>query len=221
MEIKIIETGSGGNCFLFNDDLIIDAGLSYKKISETVDLSKLKVVMLTHIHGDHFNPTTIRKLAVKHNVKFICGAFLIDRLLDLGIEKDQIIEVKSGKIYQVVRYKIVPVIAYHDVDNFGYRIIDRNHKHFHITDTNSLEGIEAKDYDSATIECNHEINALEKLVERAEQNGEFTHLKGAKNSHLSVQKALDFVKRNRIKKLIPVHIGSSTEREVIDALRSN
>jgi len=221
MKIKIVGTGSSGNCFLFNDDLMIDAGLPYTVIKDSIDLKKVKCVLLTHIHGDHFKLDTIRKLAIRHNIKIVCGAFLLDELLKAGHQRENIIVVGAGKIYQIIGYKISPVIAYHDVDNFGYRIITRTHKHFHITDTSTLEGITAKNYDSATIECNHDLPTLLKLVDSAKENDEYTHLNGAKNSHLSVQKALKFVKDNNIKKLYPIHIGDSTKKEVLRYLKDN
>jgi len=97
--------------------------------------------------------------------------------------------------------------------------MDNGYKHFHATDTNTLDGIEANNYDSASIECNHEINKALAIIDEAEKNGEFTHLKGAINSHLSVDKTIKFCKENHIKKLYPVHIGSSTKKEVVEALK--
>lgn len=116
-------------------------------------------------------------------------------------------------------YKIAMVQAYHDVPNCGYRIMKDGFKHFHITDTNTLDGITAKNYDSASIECNHEINKALELIEEAKKNGEYSHLQGAINSHLSVDKVIKFCKENNIKKLYPVHIGNSTKKEVIKKLK--
>ena len=220
MQIRIIGTGSSGNSFLFNDDLIIDVGLSFKDMKNAIDLKKVKYVLLTHIHGDHLSLDALRKIVVRYDVKIICGKFLLQTLLKNGHDRDNIIVVSASKMYKIGQYKISPVIAYHDVDNFGYRIIQDGYKHFHITDTSTLDGITAKNYDSATIECNHDLQTLLKLVEEAKNNDEFTHLVGAKNSHLSVQQTVKFVKENNIKKLYPVHIGDSTRTEVLKCLSS-
>jgi len=216
MQFKIIGTGSSGNCFLVNDDLMIDAGLPYSKIKDYV--KNVRFVLLTHIHGDHFNKSTIRKLIVEVNPMFICGDFLEDELLKIA-DNDKIITVEENKVYELNDYKISPVSLYHDVKNFGYRIMDNGYKHFHATDTSTLEGISAKNYDSASIECNHEINKARKLIKKAEENGEFTHLKGAINSHLDVNETLSFCNKNNISKLYPLHIGNSTRKEVIQVLR--
>lgn len=220
MQFEILGTGSSGNCFLINNVLMIDAGLPYSKIKEKV--KNVKYVLLTHIHGDHFNKAAIRKLVVEIDPIFICGEWLYSELLNITNE-DNIIIKKAGDIVYFADsdYKISMVEAYHDVPNCGWRIMDEDgHKHFHITDTNTLDGIEAKNYDTASIECNHEINKALELIDEAKENGEFTHLKGAINSHLSVDKAIQFCKENHIKKLYPVHIGSSTKIEVIKALKA-
>lgn len=226
MLIKDIGTSSEGNCFFINDDLVIDMGFPYKYVKSQFkeDLAHLmfqglKYLLLTHIHKDHFNETTIRKLYISNpDLKIVCGEWLYKILLSYGFDEDRIMVVQYGKVYQLGDYKISPVKAYHDVENCGYRIMQGNHKHLHITDTSTLDGIVALDYDTATIECNHdEFKALE-LIAEAKENGEFTHLKGAMNSHLSVQQTIQFCDQNRIKQLYPAHLGSSTKKEVIKAL---
>lgn len=217
MKFETIGSSSKGNCYLI-DYLMIDVGLPYKDIKDYIH--SMNFVLLSHIHGDHFNKTTMRKIVVNHpHITIVCGAFLLDELLNMGVCKDRILVVEVGKVYELDGFKISPVKAYHDVDNFGYRIMQGNHKHLHITDTSTLDGIVALDYDTATIECNHdEFKALE-LIAEAKENGEFTHLKGAINSHLSVQQTIQFCDQNRIKQLYPAHLGSSTKKEIIEALR--
>jgi len=220
MDIKVIGTGSDGNSFLFNDGLMVDVGLPFSRLKKIVDIESLSTVLLTHIHGDHFNKTSIRKMYVENEkLVFACGEYLKDDLLGVGIPLDNIHIVEAGSVYSFCEFKISPVIAYHDVENFGYRIVLDDHKHLHITDTAHLEGITAINYDTATIECNHcEIKALE-LIEKAKEDKEFSHLSGAMASHLSVQQTKTFCKTNKIKKLIPVHIGNSTRKEVIQNLK--
>ena len=216
-QFKIIGTGSDGNCFTFGP-LMIDLGLSYTKVKSSLD--DITHILLTHIHGDHFKPATIRKVFVNHeNITFVCGEWLRDKLLDVGVDEDRILVVECGKVYDLGDYSISPVLAYHDVENCGYRIKLDDYLHFHITDTFSLDGIVALNYDSASIECNHEYDKALELIDEAKENDEFSHLQNAIKNHLAVHKTIEFCKRNSIKKLIPVHIGSSTKKEVVEALR--
>lgn len=197
---------------------MIDLGLPYSKTKE--HLIDVTHILLTHIHGDHLNMTTIRKVFVAYeNITFICGQWLVEKLLKSGVDKDRILLIEFGKVYQLGEYKISPIMAYHDVENCGYRILFDGKKHLHVTDTCTLDGIEAKGYTSASIECNHEVNRALELIEESKNNDEFSHLKGAMNSHLSVDKTIQFCKDNGIKKLYPVHIGSSTKKEVVEALK--
>lgn len=216
MTFKTIESGSGGNCFLL-DTLMIDIGLSYSKTKPYCE--SVEYLLLTHEHGDHFKPDTIRKISVYHeHIKFVCGEWLREKLLKIGAEPDRIIVVEFGKVYQLGDYKISPVMAYHDVENCGYRIMKDGWKHFHITDTFTLDGIQAVGYQSASIECNHHYETALELIEKAKEDGAFSHLKGALNSHLAVHKTIEFCKANGIGQLFPVHIGNSTKKEVIKSL---
>ena len=216
MKFKVLGSSSAGNCFLINDDLMIDAGLPYSKIKDKV--KNVRYVLLTHIHGDHFNTSTIRKLLVENeNIIFVCGEWLSEHLFKIANPEN--VMVYNFDVLNVLDYKIAMIEAYHDVPNCGYRIMQGSHKHLHITDTVTLDGIEAKGYDTASIECNHERERALQLIEEAKENGEFSHLKGAINSHLSVDKTIQFCKDNKISKLYPIHIGSSTKKEVIKRLR--
>ena len=219
MKFKVITSSSKGNCYLFEDYILLDTGVSFAELKKNVNISKLKYVLLTHIHGDHFDKNIISKLYVNNrNIRFVCGEHLRDELLNLMIPAKNIAVVEVGKKYKLQDVIIVPIKLYHDVPNFGYRLIKGNYKHLHITDTAHLEGITAKDYNSATLECNHHESKALELIDKAKQNGEFTHLKGAMNSHLSAQQAVEFIRKNNIKKLIPCHIGSSTKKEVLEHL---
>jgi len=217
MKIEVIGTGSSGNAFLFDETIMIDIGLPYSKLKDAA--KNVSHVLLTHVHGDHLNVSSARKMAVNTEAIFVCGEFLAPTILKIGIDEDRIMIVEAGRVYNMGNYKVSPVSLYHDVENFGYRIATDDHRHFHATDTATLDGITAHGYDSATIECNHDEERALELIDEAKESGEFCHLQGAMNSHLSVQQAIKFCKDNKIKKLIPVHIGGSTRKEVVESLK--
>ena len=52
--------------------------------------------------------------------------------------------------------KIMPIKLYHDVPNCGYRVFISNKKIIYMTDTKTLEGITAKNYDLYLVEGNYE-----------------------------------------------------------------
>lgn len=213
MNINIIGTGSSGNAILFEGSILLDAGLPFKELQPHI--SGVNTVLLTHIHGDHFNSSSIRKMHIQdESIKFCCGDFLVEDLEKIGIPSNNIICIKPGCKYKSGDITFSPFNLQHDVPNFGYRVLSKGKKHFHATDTAHLQGISAKNYDSATIECNHERSAALKIIEEKKISGEFSHLKRTIDTHLSVDKAVDFISENKIKKFYPVHMGSSTRKEV-------
>lgn len=209
MNINIIGTGSSGNAIIFCESVLIDVGLSYKKLSEYAQ--QIKAVLLTHIHGDHFNKSSIRKLYVENeDIKFCCGAFLLDELLNIGLDRSRIIVMDAGQKYKINDITFSPIALQHDVPNFGYRIMQNGIKHIHATDMATLDGITAKNYDSATIEANHDLPSALEIIEKKRLDGEFCHLDRAIKTHLNVDKAIEFIKNNNIKLWHPVHIGAAT-----------
>lgn len=58
MELKIIGTGSKGNCYILQNEttaLIIECGVNFKEVKRALnfDLSKVVGCIVTHEHGDH------------------------------------------------------------------------------------------------------------------------------------------------------------------------
>lgn len=96
MTYNIVSTGSKGNAVIINEFLLIDCGVPYSKIKPYA--SKLKLVLLTHIHSDHFCKRTIRTLAKERpTLRFGCGGWLAQALIDCGIDKKNIDILESKK----------------------------------------------------------------------------------------------------------------------------
>jgi len=202
--------------------VLLDVGLPYKHLVEFAE--RIKIVLLTHIHSDHFNRSSLRRLYVENeDIKFCCAEFLLNELTSMGIDKKRIIVVEAGKKYKIDDITFSPINLPHDVPNFGYRIMHNGEKHIHATDAANMEGITAMRYDSATIEANHFLDEALEIISSKRLIGEFCHLERAIKTHLSVDKAIKFIEDNRIKKWIPVHVGSATSEQVFNkiSLRNN
>lgn len=57
VKYNIISTGSDGNATILEEFVLIDCGVPYKALEPYVP--KLKLVLLTHIHSDHFQKRTM------------------------------------------------------------------------------------------------------------------------------------------------------------------
>lgn len=192
---QIISSGSKGNCVIYHGSIAVDMGVPYTKIK--AHQNSLQIVLLTHIHGDHFNVSTINKLAFERpTLRFACGEFLAEHLQ--GIKNVDVLA--PGELYDYGLFKISPITLYHDVPNFGYRIFKDYHKTIHATDTAHLKGISAKDYDLYAIESNYDEDAAEAIINHKKSKGEFAYEVGAIKTHLSEQQARDFIYRNRSNK---------------------
>lgn len=179
MNYKIINSGSDGNAIVLEDIILIDCGVSFKKLNECY--KKLKIILLTHVHQDHFNKKTISKLAIERpTLRFACCEWLIEELVKCGVNKKNIDVLEIGKKYNYKSFKVIPVKLYHDVPNCGYRIFINNKKAIYMTDTKTLDGISAKGYDLYLVEGNYENE--EELHQRAIDT---YYENRVKNTHLS------------------------------------
>ncbi|MBR4260638.1 MAG: hypothetical protein IKQ33_01625 [Clostridia bacterium] len=156
MNYKIINSGSDGNCTILEEIIAIDMGVSYKAISSYVN--KLQLVLLTHIHSDHFNKSTIKKLAKERpTLRFGCCKWLVEFLIECGINKRNIDVYRFEEgIHYNDNLSIEVFELFHDVPNCGYKVFINEKKIIYATDTNSLGNTEAKDYDLYLIEGNYE-----------------------------------------------------------------
>lgn len=196
--LNTLASSSAGNCYIYNKDLMIDIGVSYAKVKPY--LKDIKLLLLTHAHFDHFNSKTIAKaLYEQPNIMILCGEWLREKLLEIGINKRNIYILELDKTYNLGKYLITPVMAIHDVPNCGYKItiLSNGYKIFHITDTGSLNHIEAKGYDWYSVEGNYESkDIIDRQIIEAKNKGQFTYLERAKKNHMEQVATLNWLDNN-------------------------
>lgn len=190
MNFNILNSGSDGNGVIIEDIILIDCGVSFKKLEDYY--KRLKIVLLTHKHGDHFNKKTIRKLAYERpTLRFACCKWLVEDLIKCGVNKKNVDVLEIGKIYDYRDFKVVPIKLYHDVPNCGYKLRLGVNKLIYATDTNKIEHIEAKNYDYYFIEGNYEDE--EELHSRAVND---FYEDRVKKTHLSKVQATEWLMKN-------------------------
>ena len=193
IQAKVISSGSEGNAVIYGNAIMVDCGVTLKALEEVK--RSLKIVLLTHQHGDHLKLRTLQRLqAERPTLRIACGAFLLDKLE--GLNNIDVLQV--GKLYDYGDFKVSPVKLYHDCAIYGWRIfLNNGQKIFHATDTAHLEGITAKGYDLYAIEHNYCEEYIQQAIEEAHAKGEYTHAYGNINTHLSIQQARAFIEVNR------------------------
>jgi phosphoribosyl 1,2-cyclic phosphodiesterase len=195
MNYNIIATGSDGNAVVINGYMLIDCGVSFKALVAVK--KQLKIVLLTHIHSDHFNPATIRRLAVERpTLRFACCDWLLPVLIDCGVQKKNIDLLKVGKIYNYGAFKLSPIKLYHDAPNCGWRIFIGAEKAVYITDTSTVQGITAKDYDLYLIEANYSEPEIQERIKAKEVLGQYIYEYRVLRTHLSKEECDNWLLEN-------------------------
>ena len=200
MTFDVISTGSSGNAVVLNKNILIDCGVPFSKVKPYT--KELYLVLLTHIHGDHFKPRTVRALhRERPGLRWGCCEWMVAPLLEAGVDK-RVIDVydpdlKAFEMYGP-RISIRPERLTHDVPNCGYHLLltpehGKRERIFYATDTGTLDGVEAPGYDWYFIEANHTKAELEERARAKLDAGEFAYEIRAARNHLSQEQAEEWL----------------------------
>lgn len=138
MKIKVLASGSKGNCTLIrtnNLNILIDIGITYQQLAselETINLipKDLSAILITHTHSDHIKG--LASLVKKTNIK----VYILEEMLE---ELSKKIPLDNLFIYEdpleIKELKINLIRISHDVDGVGFIINHNNKSLVYITDT--------------------------------------------------------------------------------------
>lgn len=190
---QILGTGSSGNAVVVGREILIDCGVPHKLLSGVS--GDIKLVLLTHIHSDHFNRSTLRRLATDRPLlRFGCGEWLVKPLLDIGIRRTKIDILHINKRYNYSGFSVIPFPLVHNVPNQGYKIhFQGGGRMIYATDTGSMSGIVAKDYDLYLVEANYEEEEIRRRITEKEKNGEYAYERHAIHNHLSLERCNEWI----------------------------
>jgi len=198
MTYEIIASGSTGNAVLLDGGTLVDIGVPYKRLKPYI--KDIRLVLLTHQHGDHFNAATARTLHKERPaVRWGCGQWMVPLLLDAGIDQRVIDVLDLGKRHSWRDYKgqhlmVIPQAVPHDVPNLAYSMVfPSGETVFFCTDCSTLEGITAQGFDLYMIEANHSREEIDARIEAKRAAGEYAYEVQARRNHLSQEQALDWL----------------------------
>lgn len=219
IEIKVIASGSKGNCYLVkNEDttLLLECGIPYKKIQEALNFNttSLDACLVTHEHRDHSK-------SVNNLLK--AG---VDVWLSVGTSKALKLNhhrVKNFRndtyVYKVVTigsFEIIPFKAIHDTAepvNFYIRDLISDERLAFITDS-AFCRFKLPGLNYLMIECNFVKSVLDSEVMNNDLN---VHLRNRiVANHLSLETLLEFLKANNLsnlKKVYLLHLSDSNSNE--------
>ena len=171
---------------------MIDCGVPFKAL--TAVCNDLRIVFLTHIHRDHFNKSTIHRLAFdRPTLRWACCGWLINDLISCGVKTTQIDVLTLNCINDYVLFKCKAFMTPHNVPNCGFIFNLDGEKLFYATDCNSLEHISCKNADLYMVEANYRETEIMERIAAKKANGEYPYEIEVIKNHLSEEKALAWI----------------------------
>ncbi|KRK79477.1 hypothetical protein [Companilactobacillus nodensis] len=178
-EYEIYGSSSKGNSVRIND-VLCDIGLPFSKLHDA--LYKVNYILLTHVHSDHVNPSTYKRIRkVFPNIKFV-GNWEVSQRFHCDIIAN------AGYPIDIGGYTFLPFEAPHNVLVYGYIWKWFGQQIIYVTDTYSLENVPDIKFDWLFVESNHDEKKIEQIENKSFGYDAYA---GAKR-HLSTQQAKAF-----------------------------
>jgi len=195
MNVEVLASGSSGNAVIINEEILLDCGVSFKKLEPYY--KKLKLVFISHVHIDHLNKSCVKKLAEKRPLlRFAVGSWLVNDLIECGVNLKNIDVLLMDVEHNYKGFSLIAFPLYHDVKTAGIKLFMNNEKLIYATDTCRLDHVEAKDYSWYLIESNYDEEEVEAEIEQAKLEGTFCYRNRVKETHLSVQQCEEWLLKN-------------------------
>lgn len=217
MKLNVIGSNSAGNCYVLethNEALVIEAGRKLSDLKKAIDynISKIRGVLVSHLHADHagFIPEyTSAGLTVYTNAETISH---------YGIKRNAI-ATKPRQVYQAGGFKFMPFDVVHDVKCFGFLIEhDECGKTVFITDTH-YSPVKFKGLNNIILEANYSDAILDNRITRGDLHpAQYVRIK---RSHMSLETAIKMLQANdltTVNNIVLIHLsdGNSDEKGFVN-----
>lgn len=195
MNYNIISSGSKGNAVVINDCIMIDCGVPFKALSAVY--KNIKIVFLSHNHGDHFNRSTIRRLSKERpTLRWACCEWLVKDLVYCGVSLSMIDILPFEHINDYGLFTVQVFPTPHNVPNCGFIFDLKGEMLFYATDCNSLDHVKCQNADMYMIEANYRESEIAERIASKKANGEHAYELEVIKNHLSEEKALAWICEN-------------------------
>lgn len=205
MNIKVIGSGSSGNCYLISDGktkVLLETGLPVREIQRGCDyqLTQVEAALVTHCHLDHAKAA---KAVMQNGINVYASAGTFEAL---HLEGHRVKKIKSMDKFTVGSFDILAFDVEHDApEPLGFLLysIYSKEKLLYFTDTYYLK------YTFAGLthimgECNYSSEILLKNI----RNGSLPQVVAPRivKSHMSLDNFLGFLKANDLSQVQQIHL---------------
>ena len=213
MKLKCLGSSSSGNCYILYNDIeaiILEAGVRFSAVKEALnfDLSKVKAVVCSHMHGDHS----------KYIKDFIYSGIpvLADESVFSHYSLPVSVIAKHQYEYKFGGFSIKPFSVEHDVPTFGFLLHhEEMGKTIFITDTGVV------DYSFSNLHnIIIEANFSEQIIEDNVMKGVIhpVHEMRVKRSHLSIEKCIEWLglmDLTKVNNIVLAHLSSQNSNSAL------
>ena len=210
MKLKILASGSSGNCYLLENEteiLIIEAGISFKRIQEGINFNIGKVAgcLVTHEHKDH---SKAMMDLMKNGIDVYTSKGTIEAL---GINDSyRLKQLIAHDTLKVGGFTILPFDTQHDAQEpLGFLIQHKDMgKLLFITDSYYCK-YKFKEVDHILVECNYKKEILDENI----HSGKVPELIRDRiiKSHFELENVIEFLKSSdlsKTKNIVLIHLSS-------------
>ena len=216
MEIKILGSGSKGNCYWVSDgwsSVLLDAGLPFREIQRGTDfkIAELSACLITHEHGDHIK-------AVGDMIRFGVDCFMswgTAKALPDKTAMHRVKVVSHGEEFTAGTFTIMAFRAIHDsAEPLGFFLRSKysGETLLYATDTcylpNRFDGM-----NYIMLEVNYCQDTLDENVKTGRIDASLRNR--IVRSHMSLQTALGFFRANdlsQVKEITLIHLSDSNSQ---------
>ena len=232
MEIKVLASGSTGNCYFISDgqsSLLLDAGIPIKRIRAGCDfrLNQVSGCLVTHCHGDH-SKAVKDLLAASVPVYMPRGEIEAMKLpahhrlhpLDRhSVGLSESLQTRSYSIFDLGTFAVRPFQTFHDTpEPVGYLMASHASGEaetlLYFTDTYYLQG-RFRNLTHIIGECNYDSETLWEKVDSGETPS--VRAKRLFSTHMSLKNFLDFLKsiehRETLRQIYICHMSDAHGNE--------
>lgn len=188
IDVRILATGSSGNCVLVGGTVLVDAGITFKHFEEFgISLGQVRYCVITHKHGDHMNRPFVRKM-LSNGIPVIMSEDSAAYLVEEGkinveecVDRKQIRFLHAGEIYVFetenggmpgrMEMTAHPQ-KHHDIINYALVFEDGKERLLYSTDLDSLEPSDVGEglmhlgmFDTILLEGNYDEPYLRSYIE--------------------------------------------------------
>lgn len=199
MDIKVLASGSSGNCYYVSDGdspVLIECGLPWKQIHQGINFrtSELAGVLVSHEHQDHCK-------SIKDVMKAGIDCYMSQGTAEvLNVSGHRLHIIKGLQQLQLGGWTVLPFDVQHDAkEPLGFLLANKaGDKLLYATDTYYLK-YKFRGLTHILVECNYALDILQKnvaagLVPAAVKDR-------ALRSHFSIEHFKDFLRANDLSKV--------------------